>query len=76
MMPATTASLTKDMRQLGHRTSLLFLFVSIFALTVRRLIRRIHCSFSLADAALRLDTGHPDLRRDSEPRPVLQELPL
>ncbi|KWU42506.1 MFS general substrate transporter [Rhodotorula sp. JG-1b] len=33
MMPATTASLTKDMRQLGHRTSLLFLFVSIFALT-------------------------------------------
>ncbi|GAA5879955.1 hypothetical protein JCM3774_005689 [Rhodotorula dairenensis] len=33
MMPATTASLTKDMRQLGHRTSLLFLIVSIFALT-------------------------------------------
>ncbi|POY76556.1 hypothetical protein BMF94_0397 [Rhodotorula taiwanensis] len=33
MMPATTASLTKDMRQLGHRTSLLFLAVSLFALT-------------------------------------------
>lgn len=44
MMPATTASLTKDMRQLGHRTSLLFLFVSIFALTVRCSFQRFHRS--------------------------------
>ncbi|GAA6048322.1 hypothetical protein JCM3770_000948 [Rhodotorula araucariae] len=33
MMPATVASLTKDMRQVGHRTATLFLIVSIAALT-------------------------------------------
>ncbi|BGP41700.1 hypothetical protein JCM10449v2_005691 [Rhodotorula kratochvilovae] len=33
MMPATVASLTNDMRQVGHRTATLFLIVSIAALT-------------------------------------------
>lgn len=58
MMPATTASLTKDMRQLGHRTSLLFLIVSVFALTVRRgpsRVTRLH----RADLPLRVPRAHP-----------------
>lgn len=33
MMPPLVASLTKDMRTLGHRTSTLFLVVSVAALT-------------------------------------------
>lgn len=34
MMPATVASLTKNMNELGHRTATMFLIVSVFALTV------------------------------------------
>ncbi|GAA6030283.1 hypothetical protein JCM8097_009027 [Rhodosporidiobolus ruineniae] len=33
MMPATTASLTKDMTQVGHRTAVMFLVISIAGLT-------------------------------------------
>ncbi|BGP17967.1 hypothetical protein JCM10213_003974 [Rhodosporidiobolus nylandii] len=33
MMPATTASLTKDMSQVGHRTATMFLVISITGLT-------------------------------------------
>ncbi|GJN92721.1 hypothetical protein Rhopal_005757-T1 [Rhodotorula paludigena] len=33
MMPATVASLTNDMRQVGHRTATMFLIVSVAALT-------------------------------------------
>lgn len=37
MMPATVASLTTNMNELGHRTATMFLIVSVFALTVRLL---------------------------------------
>lgn len=67
MMPATTASLTKDMRQLGHRTALLFLVVSLFALTVRPQSARHPSSSRMEADPVRMPTaGHTHLRRSRD----------
>lgn len=74
MMPATTASLTKDMRQLGHRTALLFLVVSLFALTVRPQSARHPSSTRMkADSARMPVAGDTNIRR---PRDARSDVPL